>query len=372
MKSGKKRLPKGITKRPNGLYMGRVTHNGKTITIYDRDIKNLQQKLDKKRYELKYGIPFEPTEMTVNEWFETWLDLYKKPSVKTGTIRVYQRHYAANIKAAIGTCKLKNVTDVQLQVLLNNMCNAGYSGKTIGLVGCILSALFKQAYKSHFIPVNPYDSVTMPYGKEQKERVVFSREQQKLYLEYTKYSYLSALFHLAIYTGMRSGELRGLLWSDVDLEHNLIHVRHTLLDDGTLDRPKTAASLRDIPLLPRACHIFQSLKANSFSGIDYNVSNHEPDFVFHCLGTPISKKRITTEIQHTLNKMRADNIDFPYFTMHTTRHTFATRCIESGMAPQTLKAILGHSSLSMTMDLYAHVLPDQKQLEMTQISDAFQ
>ena len=69
--------------------------------------------------------------------------------------------------------------------------------------------------------------------------------------------------------------------------------------------------------------------------------------------------------------MKADGVEFPYFTLHTTRHTFATRCIESGMAPQTLKAILGHSTLSMTMDLYAHVLPDAKLEAMASVAGAF-
>ena len=88
-------------------------------------------------------------------------------------------------------------------------------------------------------------------------------------------------------------------------------------------------------------------------------------------GRPINKQRVTVEIERILARMEADGLDFPYFTLHTTRHTFATRCIEGGMEPQTLKAILGHSSLSMTMDLYAHVLPDAKNEAMSMVSNAF-
>lgn len=72
-----------------------------------------------------------------------------------------------------------------------------------------------------------------------------------------------------------------------------------------------------------------------------------------------------------LENMAADGISFPYFTLHSTRHTFATRCIENGMDPQVLKTILGHATLSMTMDLYSHVLPDTKAEQMEKGSGAF-
>ena len=89
------------------------------------------------------------------------------------------------------------------------------------------------------------------------------------------------------------------------------------------------------------------------------------------MGEPISRKRITHEIGVMLENMENDGVKFPYFTLHTTRHTFATRCIESGMNPQVLKVILGHATLSMTMDLYSHVLPDTKAEQMAKVANAF-
>lgn len=366
-----KKLPKGISKRSDGLYMGRVTSDGKTWTFYDRDLKVVEERLEKKRYELKYGVPFNPTEVTVEAWFESWMDIYKRPTVKEGTLRAYQRHYSAYIKGPIGKIKLKNITGLQLQMLLNGMSERGFSTETISVVACILSSMFKQAKKALLIRDNPYESVTVPNGKARKERVVFTREQQAQFLSYTEHSYLRDLFRLALFTGMRNGELRGLLWSDVDFEKRVIHVRHTLLDNSTLDTPKTRTSLRDIPMLPQCYDLLKALRGNYRKKSGKVVKMNNNAFVFSVKGKPITKGRIAAEIKNILDKMEADGVEFPYFTLHTTRHTFATRCIESGMAPQTLKAILGHSTLSMTMDLYAHVLPDAKVEAMASVAGAF-
>ncbi len=76
-------------------------------------------------------------------------------------------------------------------------------------------------------------------------------------------------------------------------------------------------------------------------------------------------------IKHIQELIRKDGIEFKKISVHTLRHTFATRCKENGMQPQVLKSILGHSSLAMTMDLYSHVLPDTRSEEMRKISDLF-
>ena len=88
-------------------------------------------------------------------------------------------------------------------------------------------------------------------------------------------------------------------------------------------------------------------------------------------GGPISRERVQAELDRIIKAIQKENPDFKRFTSHCFRHTFATRAIENGMKPQTLKTILGHSSLAMTMDLYSHVLPSTKADEMEKISSAF-
>ena len=131
---------------------------------------------------------------------------------------------------------------------------------------------------------------------------------------------------------------------------------------------QSCSSTRDIPLTEDMLQIIENQK--KFWGISKIINKNE--YVFHQGDKiPISRDCVQSEIDRVIALIREDGINFERFTCHGFRHTFATRAIESGMQPQTLKTILGHSTLSMTMDLYSHVLPSTKAEEMEAISGAF-
>ena len=327
------------------------------------------------RYLIEHGSTEKSSNISFAEWFREWMDKYKKNTVKMGTIDVYNKHYSIYLDKPLGGRRLVDINAEDIQELLNNMANEGYSDNTIKLTYCILSGIFKQAYRNELISKDPLMRITRPKGTKAKERVAFTKEQQELYMHYAKGSHLCNLFQLAICTGMRNGELSGLLWSDIDFKNRVIHVRHTLIvkDSGryVLDAPKTRTSVRDIPMIGKAYDILRNQEK------DYRRMNNKitglknDDFVFSVMNEPIKRKMISHEIECMLERMRADGVEFPYFTLHATRHTFATRCIEEGMQPQVLKTILGHATLGMTMDLYSHVLPDFKRDAMEKVASAF-
>lgn len=370
-----KKLPTGITQKPDGRYMGRVKRGGVTYTVYDMNLTELKKKMVDLRYTLEHGTYIKREKITFEDWFTEWINTYKRNTVKQGTIDSYKKHYSAYLKNQLGKMRLADIRAEHIQRLLNDMSDKGYADDTITLTCATLSGVFKQAYKNELIQKNPFLLVTRPKGKEKKERVVFTKEQQALYMQYAEQSYLCNLFKLAIYTGMRNGELSGLLWQDVDFKNKIIHIRHTLIpcEGGGWrnDTPKTKTSLRDIPMIGKAYDILkrQQKEYRAMMGNTTKIGND--DFVFSVAGEPISRKRITFEINKMLENMAADGVTFPYFTLHTLRHTYATRCLESGMDPQVLKSILGHGTLAMTTDLYSHVLPDTKAEQMAKVAEAF-
>lgn len=205
-------------------------------------------------------------------------------------------------------------------------------------------------------------------------------EEQRIFLEYAKDSYLNDLFILALATGMRSGELRGLQWQDVDSKNKIIHVKITLVyvnKDYLLDTPKTPTSRRDIPLIDNAVAILKRQKLKQAEnrmllGDKWKNKKGLENLVFTTMtGYPINRDMLKQDLNKVVAEIQKEHKDFKHITPHTFRHTFATRCIENGMSPQVLKTILGHSKLSMTMDLYSHVLPNTKATEIQRIANLF-
>lgn len=198
-----------------------------------------------------------------------------------------------------------------------------------------------------------------------------TKEQQALFMEYAKDSYLYNFFAVMLRTGMRNGEMRGLKYTDIDKKKNVIHVQRTLKyieGQGYMeDTPKTRTSTRDIPLTAAILQLLEDQR--KFWG--FKVERIDRYLFCNENGDLLSRERVQREIERIINQIRAAGYDFPRITPHVFRHTFATRAIEAGMQPQVLKTILGHSSLAMTMDLYSHVLPDTKAEEMEKIANVF-
>ena len=198
-----------------------------------------------------------------------------------------------------------------------------------------------------------------------------TQEQQALFMEYAKESYLYNFFAVMLRTGMRNGEMRGLKYTDIDKKKKVIHVERTLKyieGQGYFeDTPKTRTSRRDIPLTDATMELLDAQK--NYWG--FKVEKIDRYLFCNENGEPLSRDRVQAEIERVIKRIRTEGHEFERITPHIFRHTFATRAIEAGMQPQVLKTILGHSSLAMTMDLYSHVLPDTKAAEMEKIAGVF-
>jgi len=189
------------------------------------------------------------------------------------------------------------------------------------------------------------------------------------------------LFTIAIFTGMRIGEIAALRWKDLDFENKVIKVNRTLVyqkyegDEGKafhFELPKTKTSLREIPI-NHQCEIAlkkQYLQKNVVrekEPIEKKVEQQFSDLLFT---TKFNSQIICEAIKKIVDEMNLTR-DIPdeiaVFSCHCFRHTFATRCFESGIQPKTVQSYLGHASLQMTMDLYTTVLKEHKMSEMNKL-----
>ncbi len=373
---GSKGLPKGITQRPDGRYMARFQYKGEKYCLYDYNIEKLQERMTDLKYEVRHGVYAKEGNITINEWFKIWIDEYKINSVKEATLFRYKSAYEKHIKKFFGDRKLKDIRPEHIQKLYNSLKGT----ETVVIVATILSGMFEQAYKNQIINKNPIPLTTVPKIRtEKKERRVLTLNEQELLMKYSSGT-LKDLIEVSLSTGLRTGELRALEWKDIDFENKVIHVTGTLTEIGGKafkDTPKTKASRRDIPMLENVERIFIKIKREeeerkAAKGDKFKAKEGLENLVFKSRrGTPVSNSCYVRMINRAVDKINNTGIEFEHVHPHALRHTFATRCIENGMPPQVLKTILGHSSLAMTMDLYAHVLPDTKAEEMQKIAGLF-
>lgn len=397
MKKVRRKLPAGICQRKDGRFQGRFTFNGQRYTLYDRDLDELQKKMRAALYEMEHGIYGKTSNITVDNWFEFWVEEYKLESVKNSTLILYTTNYERYVKDSLGGKKLNSIKPMHIQKLYNTLKQQGLSLGTIQIVNSILNNLFTQAVKNDLIRKNPCYGVIMPKGSK-KERRVMTEEEQKLFIKEIRGDFYGMVCTMALATGLRIGELTALTWEDIDFENHLLKVNRTLLYQKTygerentyqVQTPKSENSKRAVPLIPDAEKMLKKHRIEQKEYILSRGGRWQPIEGFENLvfttrnGTPVQEvyivkylKRVTMRLNEKEQKKAEMEgrkpVVFEPVTPHTLRHTFATRAFECGMMPKTIQEILGHSNLSITMDLYTHVTNDTKIREMKKLVQVLQ
>lgn len=359
-----KELGVGISQRKDGLYTARITDNtGKRRQKYFKKLQECRKWIADEEFRLKHSNVCIPGDMTVDSWFEYWIENIIKSNVRPNTIRNYRERYERNIKKYIGEMILSDVKPMHCQLVLDKMVK-NYSQSTINQARITMSLLFRSAYDNEIISSNPLKgNVKSVSKKEQKKIRVLTIEEQKKFLlcasescDYNQYAFI-------LQTGLRTGEMTGLKWSDVDFKNRVLHVNRTMEcrksgGEWTIGEPKSKSGKRCVPLTGESIEILYRQKAQNknLKVIPMEYS----EFIFlNNEGMPVANSAYDTRLARLCKRNGIE-----HFSMHTFRHTFATRCIENGMKPKTLQMILGHSKISMTMDLYVHVTEDEKKKEM--------
>lgn len=361
-----KELGVGISQRKDGLYTARFTdRNGKRKQQYFKKLQECRQWLADAQFQDEHGSIDASGDMTVDAWFEYWTENIKSGSTKHNTVRNYKERYKYNIKPYMEDILLKDVKPLHCQNVLNQMFVGNYKDSTINLTRITMNVLFDDAVDNGLITKNPITkSVKVASGNEVSSKRAMSVNEQKHFLEMAKDSSYFNQYSLVLQTGLRTGELTALKWSDVDFENRVLHIRRTMdfrNNEWKISTTKTKNGKRDIPLTKKAIEILLSLKRDDKKSNIIPMEYH--DFVFLSKnGKPILNSAYNLILRRICEKSGIER-----FSMHELRHTFATRCIDAGMTPKALQEILGHANISTTMDIYVHVTKDSKSKELESV-----
>ena len=366
-----KELGVGICQRKDGLYTARFVskRTGKTVQKYFPKLQECRNWYADAKFQDEHGGINASGDMTVTAWCNYWSENMKGDSIRPNTIRNYKERFTNNIRDCIGNMVLSDVKPMHCQNVLNQMKD-DYKTSTIYQTRITLFCMFADAVENDVIYKNPVTkAVKYNIGKEPKKVRALTVDEQKKFLEVAKKSSNYNQFAFILQTGLRTGELIGLKWSDIDFDKKVMHIQRSMeyrysVGEWRSGEPKSKAGYRDVPLTEEAIAILKNQKEKLKS---IKVINMQfKDFVFLCRkGEPTKNSAYDT----TLFKL-CDKAEIDRFSMHVLRHTMATRCIEGGMRPKTLQVILGHSNVGITMNLYVHVTEEEKVKEVERIEKA--
>ncbi len=364
-----KELGVGISQRKDGLYTARfVSRTGKRKQKYFHKLQECRKWIADAQFEDEHGDINASGDMTVDAWFEYWIENIKSASVKKSTRSRYGEIYEQHIKPYIGDMILCDIKPLHCQNIFNIMVNSGYKNSSIGLTYTVIRGLFDDAVENVLINKSPVTrSVQCTQGKAPETKTAMTVDEQKRFLSLAQKSSYYYQYAFVLQTGIRVGELAGLRWSDIDFEKKICRISRTMNQikgEWVVGTPKSKAGKREIPLTDEAVDILNKVKGDKKRIPVTQIQYHDTIF-FSRNGRPIDDSAYNAALRKI-----CDRAVMPHISMHTLRHTFATRCIEAGMQPKTLQEILGHSTISMSMNVYVHVMEDTKIKEMQSVQPA--
>ena len=390
----KVKLPRGIREN-KGTYEARAMVNGVKICLYSSDLNQLKEEFEQAKQQAKNNLDYKRTQMSLNEWFEEWFTDVKAHKVKETSISPMKNNFKRTFGFYIGTKKIKDIKPMDVQQAINAMEKDGMSNSAMREALGRLRECMEFALGSQLISNNPCLIVEVPWTyKRSKEEIALTQEEQNALLDEVEDSWYKEMFYFMCLTGVRVGELGGLKWSDIDFDKKVICINRSLscsycngVKREILVSPKTVNSIRQVPFLGEMDEILESqrekqIKLKKELGVRWRSGEEFDDLVFTTgMGSPCSRYIVQKEIKKAVKRMREKEAVTAVqekreprvvrdFHPHTLRHTFATRCFENKMEPKVVQALLGHSSISITLNIYTHVLDKKMEEELQKFGSA--
>lgn len=346
-----------IRERADGRWECQISlPSGKRKSLYGKTRKAVQDALRAALRDIDAGLDLGSPRQTVGAFLDRWLEDVVTPNVRPATLECYALHVRRHLKPAIGHLALDKLTPQHVQALMNAQTKTGLSPRSVQLTRATLRRALGQALKWSLVSRNVATLVDPPRSVRKPVQPL-TAEQARAFLAATATHRLGPLFHIAITTGLRQGELFGLKWDDVDLATGTLTVRHAMQRIGgkpTLVEPKTTLSRRMVTLPASAVAVLRVQRTRQLEE-RLLVGGRWQDWglVFASgIGTPLEPSNVTHRFQTLIAAA-----GLPRQRFHDLRHCAASLLLAGNVAPRTIMGILGHSQISLTMNTYAHLSP---------------
>jgi len=297
--------------------------------------------------------------LNLRDYLDQWLTAIA-PNVRAATHRRYRDLARLHVLPILGNVRLSKLAASDVQHLYADRLGAGLSPTSVRHVHGVLHKVLDQAVRWGLLSRNVTDAVDPPRRATPEAKTWEARQAAKFLVAATGDD-LDALWRLAILTGMRRGELLGLLWADLDLDRGAVAVRRTMSRGAgsklVAGEPKTASGRRQIALPATAAeslrrHRVRQLEHRLAAGPAYDdqgrVFTNETGGPLHPNSLALRFRRLTLAA------------GLPAIRFHDLRHTCATLMLANGEHPKVVQERLGHADIAMTMNLYSHVTGDMQ------------
>ncbi|WP_105970400.1 tyrosine-type recombinase/integrase [Streptomyces geranii] len=352
-----------VYRRKSGRYVGSawvLTTSGerKRRYVYGATRAEARANLNELLANHNQGIPSPDAAWRLEDYLDAWLESVVKPTMRPKTYEQYELIVRLHLKPGLGQNYLKNLGVMTVQTFLNQQHENGASVRRVQMIRTVLSSALTRAMREELITRNVARLVVLPKWRRRKVDP-WTVEEATRFLAVARGHRLYAAFVLALYYGMRRGEILGLRWQDIDFQRGTFNVEQQLQRVGTellIGPVKTDTSRRGLPLVEE---LVQALR-----GIERKPSDH--DLVFtSTVGTPLEPRNFVRLFWRLREQAGLREIVFHYL-----RHTQATMLEHFGVPVRTAQIILGHSSPSVTQQVYQHGNMELKQKAIESLQDA--
>ena len=344
---------------------------GKQIqkSVTGKTQKEVAQKIKELTAALDAGTYIAPNKMTVGQWLDTWQNEYLA-NVKPSTVSSYEATIRNHLQPGLGAIRLDSLTTHDIQEFYNSLHSPSenrnaLSSKTIKNIHGILHHALEQAMLNNYIRSNPSNACVIPKAVKKKVKPM-NEHQIADFLKAIKGHKYEHMFLVALFTGMRQGEVCGLQWECVDFDNGTILIDKQLQSlRGNVRGDKEKYALvptkngkeRTITAAPFVMDLLWKTKqAQDANRKDFGSDFLENDLVF----TDEIGNRVTPQALYRAFKLVVTELNMKDVRFHDLRHSYAVVSLKSGDDVKTVQENLGHATASFTLDTYGHVTEKMK------------